>query len=83
MSTWTDPALFGRATMPPKEELRFYRLIEKRDGAALILACEHIARLAQPPPASQKYAFCEMCQRNWKEQSLPAVTESGADRDSQ
>ena len=27
MSTWTDP-LFGRATMPPKEELRFYRLIE-------------------------------------------------------
>ena len=70
MSTWTDPALFGHATMPPKEELRFYRLIKEHDGATLTLACEHIVKLAEPPPASQKYAFCEMCQRNGKETAL-------------
>jgi hypothetical protein len=70
MNAWTDPALFGRREMPPREELRFYRLIEERDGPVLTLACEHIVKLAQPPPAKQQYAFCEMCQRNFREGPL-------------
>lgn len=68
--TWTDPALFGREKMPPQEELRFFRLIDEREGSTLTLACNHVIKTAAPPPAKQQYAFCEMCQRNWSENPL-------------
>lgn len=63
--------------MIPRDELRFYRLIEERDAlaaqsGAYKLACGHTLVVTPPYPESINYLPCPVCADAWSDRRARA-----------